>query len=82
MQKFLIDSGRNEEINKKYLLEDDYKMILTENSRPEKEAENLNKNISMLEEFVTENKFLNKMVRERKEWIKQVIQNKSHGRKE
>ncbi|MGL5982119.1 MAG: AHH domain-containing protein [Cetobacterium sp.] len=82
VQHFFIYSGENEEIIKEYLLEDDFKITLPENSRPEKEAEYLNENIVMLEGFVIENKFLNKRIRERKEQIKKVIQNKSQERKE
>ncbi|MGL5963228.1 MAG: AHH domain-containing protein [Fusobacteriaceae bacterium] len=82
VQHFFIYSSENEEIIKEYLLEDDFKIMLPENSRPEKEAEYLNENIVMLEGFVIENKFLNKRIRERKEQIKKVIQNKSQERKE
>lgn len=82
VQHFFIYSDGNEEMIKEYLLEDDFKMMLAENKRPEKEAEYLNENITMFEGFIIENKFLNKRIRERKEWIKEVIQNKSRGRKE
>lgn len=71
-QHFFIYPDGKEETLKKYLLKDDFKKILTENKRPEKEVEYLNENIHVLKEFITENKFLNKRIKERKEWIKKL----------
>ncbi|MGL5356209.1 MAG: hypothetical protein ACRC0F_11115 [Cetobacterium sp.] len=74
IQHFFIYSDGDEENNKKYLLDEDFKMIFLEKKRVENETKYLLQNITKIEKFISDNKFLNKKIKDRTNYLNSVIE--------